>query len=93
LYLFNDNTIKELNNNLITYKRIKEVSIKSEKEAFEELASGKFRYYYDKNIKDITIEDISIEYMMDTKGFYQPVYSFTSIIDGNEYSIIIPAIN
>lgn len=90
---FNDNTIKELNNNLITYKRIKEVSIKSEKEAFEELASGKFRYYYDKNIKDITIEDISIEYMMDTKGFYQPVYSFTSIIDGNEYSIIIPAIN
>ncbi len=43
--------------------------------------------------RDIGMVKSSIEYMMDTKGFYQPVYSFTSIIDGNEYSIIIPAIN
>ena len=90
---FNDNTVKDLSNNLITYQKIKDVSIKSEKEAFEELMSGKFRYYYGENIKDIIIENISLEYILDTKGFYQPVYSFTSIIDDNEYSIIIPAID
>lgn len=90
---FNDNTIKELNNNLIKYKRIKDVSIKSETEAFEELTTGKFLYYYDENIDDITVENISLEYILDTKGFYQPVYSFKSFIDGNEYSIIIPAID
>jgi len=89
---FNDHTIKELSNNLITYKRVKEVTIKSKKEAFEELVAGKFRYYYDENIKDITIGDISLEYILDTKGFYQPAYSFTSNIDGNEYHIFVPAI-
>ena len=89
---FNDHTIKALNNNLITYTRVKEVSIISEKEAFEALVSGKFRYYDDKDIENITIRDISLEYILDTKGFYQPAYSFASMIDGNDYSIIVPAI-
>lgn len=89
---FNDHTIKEINNHLITYKRVKEVSIKTEKEAFDELVTGKFRYFDVDGIKDITIENISLDYILDTKGFYQPVYSFASNIDGNEYHIIIPAI-
>jgi hypothetical protein len=67
-------------------------SIISEKEAFEALVSGKFRYYDDKDIENITIRDISLEYILDTKGFYQPAYSFASMIDGNDYSIIVPAI-
>lgn len=92
---YSDHTIKNLNHHLITYKKVKDVSIKSEKEAFEELAAGKFqfRYYEDRKINDIIIENISLDYVLDTKGFFQPVYSFTSIIDGNEYSIIIPAID
>lgn len=90
---FNDNTIKKLSNNLIIYKKIKDVSIKSEKEAFEELASGKFRYYNDENIDNIIIESVNLEYILDTKGFYQPVYLFTTVIDSKEYFIIIPAID
>lgn len=89
---FSDNTIKELNNYLIIYEKIRDVSVKSEKEAYEELVAGKFHYYYGDNISEIIIEDVSIDYQMDSKGFYQPVYSFKSIIDGNEQSITIPAI-
>jgi len=90
---FNDNTIKDIDNNLIRYKKMKDVSIKSEMDAFEELVDGKFRYYNDGNIDKIFIKNISLDYVLDTKGFYQPVYSFKSIINGNEYSIIIPAID
>lgn len=89
---FNDHTIKSLNNNLIKYKKVKDISIKSEKDAFEELTKGKFRYH-DDNITSITIEQINLDYLLDTKGFYQPVYRFKAIMDEKEHSIIIPAIN
>lgn len=88
---YSDNSIKELNNTMIEYKRVKDVPIKSEKKAFEELAEGKFRYYDDVSIRDIVVEDIELEYVTDTKGFYQPVYSFKTLINGDEFIVIIPA--
>ncbi len=88
---YSDNSIKELSNTMIEYKKIKDVLIKSEKKAFEELTAGKFTYYDAENISEIIIEDIQLEYAMDTKGFYQPVYSFKTLINGNESYIIIPA--
>jgi len=88
---YSDNSIKELNNTMIEYNKFKDVSIKSEKKAFEELTEGKFRYYDDENISEIIVEGIELEYVTDTKGFYQPVYSFKTLINGNESYVIIPA--
>jgi glycopeptide antibiotics resistance protein len=90
---FNDGTIKKLYDDLIMYKKVKYVSLKTEKEVFEELADGKFKRFNGENIKSIEIEDINIEYILDSKGYYQPVYSFTSIIDGDECKINIPAMS
>lgn len=90
---YSDNTIKEINNNLITYNRVKEVPIKSETEAFEELVDGKFKFFdsVDK-IESINIKDVELNYHLDSKGYYQPAYSFDSVIDGKEFKIIIPAL-
>lgn len=90
---YSDNTIKEIRNNLITYEKVKDVTIKSEKEAYEELQEGKFHYYYGENIGDILVNNITLDHVMDTKGYLQPVYLFQAKIDGNEVEIKIPAMD
>jgi len=88
---FDDNSIKEISNNLLEYEKIKKIEVKSEKEAFEDLSAGKFQYYGVEKIKTITVKNVNLDYTLDSKGFYQPIYLFTSIINGNDYIIIIPA--
>lgn len=38
------------------------------------------------------IEDIILSYMLDTKGFYQPIYNFISKVNGENIIISIPAL-
>lgn len=90
---YNDDTIKFIRNNIVKYKKINDVSIKSKEEVYEEFKQGKFRLIYTSNdISEIEIEDISLSYMLDTKGFYQPIYNFKSKIDGENIVISIPAL-
>ncbi|WP_169733584.1 VanZ family protein [Clostridiisalibacter paucivorans] len=89
---YNDNTIKKIHNNIVTYNKVKDVIIKSESEAYKDLKDGKFRYFNSSNnIESIDIIKISLDYRLDSKGFYQPIYLFDSIIDEKEYTITIPA--
>lgn len=83
-----DKTIKEIENHLISYTKEKEVTLKSEKQAYAELLEGKFKLF-DPNISNIQIEQIQQNYELDSKGFYQPVYSFTGKIDGEKSEILI----
>lgn len=90
---YSDGTIKEIRNKLVTYNKVKDISIKSEKEAYEELLDGKFSYFnFENDIESIDIKGVELDYYLDSKGYYQPVYSFDSIIDGSEFKIIIPAL-
>jgi len=90
---YSDGTIKNINNRLVTYDRVRNVPLKSETEAYEELLKGRFRSWYPgDNIKTINIHEIELGYQLDSKGFYQPVYIFQSTVNGLESSIIIPAI-
>lgn len=89
---YNDDSIKGINNTIIRYKKTKDVTIKSKKEAYEELEKGKFNFYKSENINKIEIEDISLSYMLDSKGFYQPIYHFKVKVDGQNNNILIPAI-
>ena len=90
---YSDGTIKEISNKLVTYNKVKDISIKSEKEAYEELLDGKFSYFnLGKGIGSIDITGAKLDYYLDSKGYYQPVYSFDSIIDGEEFKITIPAL-
>lgn len=85
-------SIKRISNNIIKYKKVRDVSIKSNEEAYKELEQGKFNLYKSEDVKTIQVEDISLSYILDTKGFYQPVYNFKSKIDGKDAIISIPAL-
>lgn len=89
---YSDDSIKRISNNIIKYKKVEDVSIKSKKEAYRELEQGKFNLYKPKDIKVIKVEDISLSYILDTKGFYQPVYNFKLKIDEEYNNIFIPAL-
>ena len=90
---YSDGTIKEIRNNIITYKKVIDIPIKSETEAFNELKDGKFRFYGQGNsIESIDIRGVELDYRLDSKGYYQPVYSFDCVINGQEFKIGIPAL-
>ena len=89
---YNDNSLKEINNNLIKYSKIKNIPIISKEEAFKNFEKGKFHLEDASNISKIEVKEINLSYAIDTKGFYQPIYSFSLDIDGTNQSISIPAL-
>ncbi|ETI69878.1 VanZ family protein [Neobacillus vireti] len=90
---YNDDTVKDIANQLITYDKVRDIQIKSEKEAYKEILDGKFQYYSkNKMIETIHIDKVEISYYLDSKGYYQPVYAFHSTVDGNDMTILIPGI-
>lgn len=90
---YNDNTVKGIENQLISYDKVRDVQIKSEKEAYEEILDGKFQHYSkNKRIETLHIHKVELDYHLDSKGYYQPVYAFTTTADGMDITIVIPGI-
>jgi glycopeptide antibiotics resistance protein len=88
---YSDDTIKEITNQLITYDKVKDVQIKSIKEAYQQIVEGDFRYFTEnKKIQKVHVHNVEISYQLDTKGYYQPLYVFDCTVDGEESSILIP---
>ena len=91
-----DNSIRRIENHLVWYNHHDDVTVISQKEAYELLRSGAFRYAESlKNRSTDTVSVISckLDYEIDTKGFYQPVYIFEILIPetGNTCVAMIPA--
>ncbi|WHY86776.1 VanZ family protein [Neobacillus novalis] len=90
---YNDDTVKGIDNQLITYDKVRDVQIKSEQEAYKEILDGKFNHYSEnKMINTLHIHKIDVSYYLDSKGYYQPVYAFHSTVDGMDMTILIPGI-
>lgn len=90
---YNDDTIKNIDNNLVVYEEVKDIAVLSEIEAYERVKEGKFTCWKDVGIiNTIEINEIDIEYRLDSKGYFQPVYIFNSLINNEPYSIVIPAL-
>lgn len=90
-----DGTISSFRNNMIAYRPYKVYSIISEKQAYENLKAGKFNpFWYDSSSSGtITVKGLGLDYEIDTKGFYQPVYAFEiETAAGEEGYIYIPAL-
>lgn len=83
--------MKEIRNNIVDYRPVRQVNIILEQEAYERIKQGKFSSYADK-INEIIINDVTLGYSLDSKGFYQPVYEFDAQVDGNKVVIAIPAL-
>ena len=75
-------------------KYIRDIEIISPKEAFEKVKKGNFYSYNPYNSGDeIKITDYQVDYIYDSKGYYQPVYKFIGSVNGEEdtFSALIPA--
>lgn len=70
----------------------KEVSLISEQDAFKRIEEGKFKVYSNDDKLTIKIGQVTLRYMIDTKGCYQPIYVFDAEINGERSEISIPAI-
>ena len=94
-YVKEGEQLQKLNNYLTTYSTYSEVVIISEEAAYQQLCSGRFygSDWIEHSKPDIiSISSCELEYRVDTKGFYQPVYVFEASMDGSDTgTIVIPA--
>lgn len=91
-----DGTVRNIENDLLRYTYYGEVEILSPEQAYAQVRKGKFAgadVLKKAASDDISVISCTLEYEIDTKGFYQPVYWFTAVISENEhpYRIMIPA--
>ena len=90
-----DHTRLELDNHLVWYTQYKDVPVISCEEAYQELkegsfADGDFLKHYASD--SVTVISCTLDYEIDTKGFYQPVYIFEILIpDTGKLYTMVPA--
>lgn len=91
-YYYEDETIKSVENDIVTYDILGEKEIISEQEAYQDVLDGKFKGFTIDEIRSIIVKGIQLEYQMDSKGYYVPVYKFDVLLNGNKNRIYIKAI-
>lgn len=88
-----DGSFGRIEYNILQLEDYKEFPLLSKKEAYQKLQDGEFVYYRaDDTVLDIEVLEVNLEYVLDTKGFYQPVYQFRVIAGEWWTTIMIPAI-
>jgi len=87
----NDGSISSLNYGVVTCDLYKELPIISESEAYDLLCDGYFNYQMLDELK-FQVESCKLEYIIDSKGFYQPYYQFTCNANDRTAILGIPAI-
>ena len=89
---YEDKTIKRVEDEIITYEKVAEKEIMSEQEAYEEILAGEFKAFSVESVQSITIQNMELEYRLDSKGFYVPVYKFDILLNGETSWIYIKAV-
>ena len=88
-----DNTVYSIKNDIISYEPYKEYDILSLNEAYNKIKNGEFKSYdLEKESNKIDIIDGKLDYKLDSKGFYQPIYTFNVEVNGSLSEIEIPAL-
>lgn len=93
--LTTDGSIESIRNHMIQYEEYKIVDILSEEQAFKQLEKGEVNNVYLKYLdstQPIEIKGVTLQYEMDSKGYYQPIYNFQVLNNNQSLSILIPAI-
>lgn len=88
-------SVIEFDNHIMIYEIYRDCLLISEEDAYQKIVDGKFSNYYGVNLsEDIYVTYCSLNYELDSKGFYQPVYEFHIKNKENEFlgTIKIPAI-
>lgn len=88
---YDNGCFANINYSIFTCEFYKDFATISEQEAYEKICAGEFRYAGSEEL-NIEVGECNIEYDIDSKGFYQPVYLFSCNINGTESEIGIRAI-
>jgi glycopeptide antibiotics resistance protein len=93
---YGDAGIGVLNYHLQEGTPYKTFPILSAVEAYGKIKAGNFQYYDDTSSTasplNISVTDCALTYVTDTKGFLQPTYEFSCIINDKKTTIRIPAL-
>lgn len=88
---YDNGKFADIRNGIKKFESYKEFEIRSEQEAYELIQEGEFVFVISPG-ENIEIGQVTLDYMLDTKGFYQPVYKFDVSSNDREQHIAIPAI-
>lgn len=88
---YDNGKFADIRNDIKKFEVYKEFEIRSEQDAYDQILEGKFVCAISLGEK-IEIGQVTLDYMLDTKGFYQPIYMFEVSVSGEEQRILIPAI-
>ena len=92
-----DGTVIEIDNKLHFYSYYRDAAIITPIQALSQLQSGNYKLPDTIKVKQsgvYSIKSCLIDYRTDTKGFYQPVYTFDIVTDQNQhFTAIIPALS
>lgn len=77
-----------LESSLASYDSYREAELRSEYEAWQDLTRGRFNYPLEA-FERMELVDILEDYILDSKGYYQPVYRMLLKLDGEDGEIYI----
>ncbi len=87
-----DGEIFEIENRMITFDSHVRVELISELDASRRLKNGYFYWdIHDGAIQTLKITGFELVYSQDTKSYYQPVYLFHCVVNGENRDFVIPA--
>lgn len=91
--LYSNGKMGTITNNIYKGTYVKSCPIISEEAAYEQIKQGKMHFYEDGTASyDITVGNVCLVYQKDSKGYYQPVYQFDAVINGEGTNIWIAAL-
>ena len=90
--LYDNGRCGDITNAFIESEPYKEFSLISEQEAYEKICAGKFVSDVVKVDSVIEVGEVRMEYLTDSKGYYQPVWMFEVVVDGSNAEIYIKAL-
>ena len=85
-----DGRMKELQYQVLSSVEENQVEVISQEEAFDCIRQGKFISPCSELIDQLEVLAVEEQSILDTKGFFQPVYQFTVKYDDGEGTITIP---
>lgn len=87
--------LREVSSHLGSYTYYKEEPVIPQSEAYRRLCQGKFgggEFFEAYGPQEVTVTGCTLEYRVDTKGFYQPVYIFDTVIGDEQFAdLLVPA--
>lgn len=80
---------------IATFQRCREEAVLTQAQAFDALRAGTFsggEYFEYLSPARASVLSCRLDYAIDTKGFYQPVWLFALSLDGEDWQTMVPAL-